>query len=107
MRAIIVAVFATTDAAEVVARLDAAQIANARVNTMSEVWAHPLDARGRWFDVATPAGRVPALRPPGVADDEAAGSGAVPAVGEHTESILLELGLTSDEIERVRREGAV
>ena len=74
---------------------------------MSEVWVHPqLEARGRWFDVATPAGPVPALRPPGV-DDDAAGSGAVPAVGEHTESILLELGLTRDDIARLRGEGAV
>jgi itaconate CoA-transferase len=108
LRAIIVAVFATMGAAEVVARLDAAQIANARVNTMSEVWAHPqLAARERWFDVATPAGPVPALRPPGLDNANDAGSGAVPAVGEHSASILLELGLSDSDIERLRGDGAV
>lgn len=106
LRPIIVATFATMAAAEVLARLDAAQIANARVNTMREVWAHPqLQARGRWFDVQTPAGPVPALRPPGL--DDAEGAGAVPSVGEHTVAILLELGLTRDDIENLRRDGAV
>src|SRR6187431_2557355 len=53
LRAIIVEVFATLTAAEVEARLDKAQIANARVNTMADVWAHPqLAARKRWVDVA-------------------------------------------------------
>jgi itaconate CoA-transferase len=108
LRAIIVAAFAQLDAAQVVARLDAAQIANARVNTMSEVWAHPqLQARARWIDVATPAGPVPALLPPGFASTAAARAGAVPAVGEHTEAILRELGLTADDIARLRRDGAV
>ncbi len=108
LRAIIVAVFAELDAAQVVARLDAAQIANAQVNTMSEVWTHPqLQARDRWFEVATPAGPVPALRPPGRVDAAGARAGAVPALGEHTEAVLLELGLGASDIARLRGEGAV
>ena len=49
---------------------NAAQIANARVNTMHDVWAHPqLKARGRWREVGSPAGPLPALLPPGTWDD--------------------------------------
>jgi itaconate CoA-transferase len=108
LRAIVVAVFAELDAAQVVARLDAAQIANAQVNTMREVWAHPqLQARARWFDVATPAGPVPALLPPGSAAADDSGRGAVPAVGEHSEAILRELGRSADEIARLRVESAI
>jgi itaconate CoA-transferase len=108
LRAIIVATFAGLDAAQVVARLDAAQIANARVNTMGEVWAHPqLQARKRWIDVATSAGPVPALLPPGVDATADARGGAVPAVGEHTDRILTELGLAAHDIDRLRRAGAI
>ena len=105
LREIIVASFAALDTAEVVARLDAAQIANAQVNTMSQVWSHPqLAARGRWFEVDTPAGPVPSLLPPGL---DVGGSIGVPAVGEHTDSILAELGLSVDDVERLRRDGAI
>ncbi len=76
LRAIIVAAFASLTAAEVVERLDAAGIANARMNDMREVWAHPqLAARHRWVEVGTPAGPVPALVPPGVAPDAHAADG--------------------------------
>jgi len=71
-------------------RLDAASIANASVNDMAGVWAHPqLAARERWVQVATPAGPVAALLPPGRAE---ARMDPVPGVGEHTEAILAELG---------------
>ncbi|NDP43512.1 MAG: CoA transferase, partial [Aromatoleum sp.] len=67
LKAIIVAAFASLTSAQVIERLDAAGVANARMNDMREVWAHPqLAARQRWVDVGTPAGRVPALLPPGV-----------------------------------------
>ncbi|MDP2021969.1 MAG: CaiB/BaiF CoA-transferase family protein, partial [Hydrogenophaga sp.] len=63
---IIVNAFAGLSAAEVVQRLETAQIANAQVNTMAEVWAHPqLQARQRWTQVETSVGAVPALLPPG------------------------------------------
>ena len=52
--------------AQVVERLELAQIANARVNTMQDVWAHPqLKARGRWTEVGSPKGTLPAMLPPG------------------------------------------
>lgn len=76
---------------EVVARLDEARIANARINDVADLWSHPqLKARNRWAEVATPVGGVPALLPPGMG---VARMGAVPALGEHTEAILAELGM--------------
>src|SRR4051794_36927036 len=108
LRAIIVEVFATLSAEQVEARLDAAQIANARVNTMADVWAHPqLAARRRWVDVATPSGPVPALLPPAAHDGQDARMDAVPALGAHTEALLAEVGLDAAAVERLRRDGAI
>jgi crotonobetainyl-CoA:carnitine CoA-transferase CaiB-like acyl-CoA transferase len=93
LRAIIVAAFAPLTAAKVIERLDAAGIANARMNDMHEVWAHPqLAARGRWVDVDTPAGKVPALVPPGMPTEPPPRMDPVPALGAHTRAILRELG---------------
>jgi crotonobetainyl-CoA:carnitine CoA-transferase CaiB-like acyl-CoA transferase len=91
----------------VVERLEAAQIANARVNTMQEVWAHPqLKARERWREVGSPAGMLPAMLPPGTWD-EGPRMDPVPALGEHTNSILAELGLGAAEIRALHEVGAV
>jgi len=93
LSALIAAAFAPLSLEQVEARLDAAQIAHARVNDMAAVWAHPqLQARGRWVDIDTPAGRVPALLPPGVASADDCRMQAVPALGQHTDAILAELG---------------
>jgi len=108
LRAIIVDVFATLSAEQVEARLDAAQIANARVNTMADVWAHPqLAARRRWVDVATPSGPVPALLPPAAHDGGDVRMDAVPALGAHTEALLAEIDLDAAAVERLRRDGAI
>ncbi|KDP83266.1 CaiB/BaiF CoA transferase family protein [Cupriavidus basilensis] len=105
LRARIVAAFAALSAEQVTARLEAAGIANARVNTMADVWAHPqLAARGRWREVDTPAGPVPALLPPGVQE---ARMDPVPAVGEHTDAVLAELGLTPAQVAALHGAGAV
>ncbi|MCD6735445.1 MAG: CoA transferase [Burkholderiaceae bacterium] len=105
LRAIIVARFAQLDAAQLVALLDEAQIANAQVNGMAEVWAHPqLKARGRWTTVATPAGAVPALLPPGMTE---ARMDAIPALGQHSESVLAELGYDAARIAQFRRDGVI
>lgn len=103
----IVEVFASLTAPQVVERLEAAQIANARVNTMHEVWEHPqLKARGRWREVDTPAGKIPALLPPG-SWQEAPRMDAVPALGQHTESILRELGIDAEAVRELRAAQAI
>ena len=108
LRAIIVESFAALTAEQVIERLDGAQIANAHMNDMHDVWQHPqLKARGRWTDVATPAGPVPALLPPGMTDAYSPRMDAVPALGEHTRAILSELGFASDDIAAMQAGGAV
>jgi crotonobetainyl-CoA:carnitine CoA-transferase CaiB-like acyl-CoA transferase len=107
LRALIVEAFAPLTAAQVVQRLEQAQIANARVNTMAEVWAHPqLQARGRWREVDSPVGPLPALLPPGTWN-EGPRMDAIPALGQHTDAILAELGLGADAIAALRADGAV
>jgi crotonobetainyl-CoA:carnitine CoA-transferase CaiB-like acyl-CoA transferase len=76
---------------EVVSLLDAAGIASARLRTPAEFAAHPqLAARDRWREVDTPAGPVRALLPPVTVPGREAAMGAVPALGQHTESVLAE-----------------
>ena len=92
---IILKEFSTLSAAQVIERLDQAQIANARMNNMADLWAHPqLKARERWVEVDTPNGKLPALLPPGQSDAFDYTMGAIPSVGEHTQHILDELGIT-------------
>jgi len=91
-----------------VARLDAAQIANAQVNTLHEVWMHPqLAARQRWRSVASPSGPLQALLPAGSWDDGDPRLGAVPALGEHTDAILRELGVDAATIDELRTAQAI
>ena len=82
LRAIIVEAFSRLTAEQVIERLDTAQIANACMNGMHEVWDHEqLKARQRWVDVETPAGRIPALVPPGLPNGYAPRMDAVPTLG--------------------------
>ncbi|MDH5537254.1 MAG: CoA transferase [Betaproteobacteria bacterium] len=95
-------------AEQAIAKLDAAGIANARMNTPEEVWEHPqFKARGRWRETGSPAGVIPALLPPATHDGFEARMGAVPAIGEHSASILAELGYRSAEIEELRAQSAI
>jgi itaconate CoA-transferase len=106
--AIVQSVLAALTTPELVARLDEAQIANARMNDMAGLWAHPqLAARGRWSQVGTPAGAIPALLPPGRIDSFDYRMDPVPAVGEHTDAILRELGRSDAEIAALRASGAI
>ena len=90
LRALIVAALGNLTVDQALARLDAAGIANASVNDRARLWAHPqLAARGRWTEVQTAVGAIPALWPPGM--DEAR-MDPVPAPGQHTAQILAELG---------------
>ena len=104
LQQLILGVFAAMNTAEVEARLDQAQIANARMNDMAGVWAHPqLKARQRWQQVGSPAGDIPALLPPGRNNRYDYRMDPVPAVGEHTEAILRELGLDDAAVQALRQ----
>jgi len=108
LRALIVAAFAPLTGAQVLARLDEAQIANARVNTMHDVWEHPqLKARQRWREVGTPAGLVPALLPPGSWDEGEPRMDPVPGLGEHTDAILAQLGYPPERIAQLHADKAI
>ncbi|KAI0456516.1 CoA-transferase family III [Xylaria acuta] len=99
LRKIICSTFSKFAAKDVVNELDNAGIANANVNDMQGVWDHPqLRARGRWTEVGTPIGTIPALIPPGMPslndqDGAVVRMDSVPAVGEHNSAIFAELGL--------------
>ncbi len=108
LQPLIVSRFAGLSAEQLIARLDAAQIANARMNDMQDVWQHPqLAARQRWTEVATPAGPIPALLPPGTVDAYMPRMDAVPALGQHTDAILGELGWDAAAISRLRQLAAI
>jgi itaconate CoA-transferase len=93
LRTIIEDVFQGSTADEIVEQLDAAQIANARMNTVQEFVDHPqLTARERWREVSSPVGPLRALIPPVTMQGVESFMGSIPDVGEHTDAILAELG---------------
>lgn len=99
--------FSNLTAETVVDRLEEAKIANARMNDMQAVWDHDqLKARQRWTTVNTSAGEIAALLPPGLSLENSR-MDAVPALGQHTESILAELGYDAERIHSLREIGAV
>jgi len=103
LTAIIENVFASLSAEEVIEKLEAAQIANAQMNTMHDVWRHPqLEARRRWVEIDSPVGTLPALLPPTARTPQEVRMDPVPALGEHTEALLGELGFDAPAIARLR-----
>ncbi len=101
-------VFAALTVEEAIAKLDAAGIANAHMNTPEEVWAHAqLRARDRWREFASPAGPLPGPLPPATFSGFEARMDAVPAVGEHSDSILAELGFGDGEIAQMREQKGI
>ena len=101
-------VFMQLKAGEIIDRLEAAGIANARLNTMEEFWRHPqLAARGRWARVGSPAGEIDALKPPFNLSGFEPRMDPLPALGEHTRAILAELGYRGGEIDVLAAQGAL
>ena len=95
-------------ASDVVARLKAARIAHARVNSVAEYLEHPqLAERDVWREIGSPAGVLRAMIPPVRMAGVAPALGPVPALGQHTDAILRELGVNGDTIARWRREGVI
>jgi itaconate CoA-transferase len=100
--------FSKLTAEELILRLEKAQIANARLNDMEGLWKHEqLKARNRWTEVSTPNGQIAALLPPGVNDSYDYRMDPIPSVGQHTDDILKELGLSESEITAMRASGAI
>jgi len=105
---VIAASFAPLTAAVAIERLDAAGIANARMNTVREFLDHPqLAARNRWRHVDSPVGPLRALVPPFTLDGQEPRMDAIPAVGQHTDAILGELGFDAATIATWRASGIV
>ncbi len=108
LRGLIVGAFSKMTIDQVVQYLEDAQIANARVNEMKDVWAHPqLKARDRWTEVGSPVGALPALIPPATNNQFDARMDAIPGIGEHTYAILKELGVTSEALARLEADKAI
>lgn len=104
---IITTSFADCTAEQVIKRLDQAGIANAKMNEMRDIWNHAqLEARNRWRKINTPVGRIPALLPPGGIGTEPR-MDAVPALGEHTASLLAEIGYSEDDIAALQKEKVI
>ncbi|MBE9375892.1 CoA transferase [Saccharopolyspora sp. HNM0983] len=98
LRAVIEHEFAALSSAEIVQRLEGAGIANARMRTMGEFAEHPqLESRQRWREVGSPVGPLRALLPPVTVAGREPRMDPVPAIGEHTESVLAELDSRPDE----------
>jgi crotonobetainyl-CoA:carnitine CoA-transferase CaiB-like acyl-CoA transferase len=106
--AVITERFRSLSSADLIARLDAASIANARMNTVREFAEHPqLVERRRWRTVGSPVGTLRALAPPVSMDDVEPAMDPIPGVGEHTEAILRELGIEPTTIAGWREDGVV
>jgi len=100
--------FATASAEQVLVRLDAAQIACARLNEVLDFWRHPQhEARDRWRTIDSPAGPVAALTPPIEFEGVSPRMGPIPAVGEHTSAVLAEIGFTDGEIVALAADGVI
>jgi itaconate CoA-transferase len=105
---LIITCFSSLTCDQVIAKLDQAQIANARLNDMNGVWNHPqLAARQRWVSVNSPAGPIPALLPPGANDQFDYRMDAIPSVGQHTDAILTEIGLNAHQISAMKASKAI
>jgi crotonobetainyl-CoA:carnitine CoA-transferase CaiB-like acyl-CoA transferase len=106
LTAIINEIFSRLTAEDLVAKLEAAGIANARINTPEEVWAHPqFTARDRWREFGSPVGLLPAPLPPATISGFEARMDPVPRVGEHSDGVLGELGYSREEIAALRAAG--
>jgi itaconate CoA-transferase len=108
LHADITRVFCDLSADDIIARLESAGIAHARMNSVAGFVGHPqLSARDRWRDIDSPVGPLRALAPPVNMEDVEPVMGAVPALGQHSDAILNELGYDGDTIAAWRRNGVI
>src|SRR6185437_9407605 len=108
LKALIEDFFSTMTSEDAAALLDRAGIANGRLNQPIDVWNHvQFSERDRWREINTPAGPVRVLLPPATLTDQEAAMGDVPAVGQHTDAVLAEIGIPPGKIAAMRAAGAI
>lgn len=108
LKSLIEAEFSLIASEEIIERLESAQIANARMNTMEDFYNHPqFHARNRWVKVQSPVGEISTLRPPASLEGVDTAMGPIPDLGEHTSTILEEYGFLSDQVEIWKKHGVV
>ncbi|MSQ27889.1 MAG: CoA transferase [Dehalococcoidia bacterium] len=105
---VIEAALSRFDVNQVEQRLETAGIANSQMRTVEDFLAHPqLKERNRWREVGSAVGPLWALRPPVTMDGVEPRMDPIPAVGEHTNAILAELGYSAAAVAGLRRQGAI
>jgi len=78
------------------------------MNSVAEYLEHPqLAARDCWREIGSPAGPLRALVPPVRMDGVEPVMGDVPALGQHTNAVLEEVGVPRDTIDAWRRQGVI
>ncbi|HEV8064308.1 MAG TPA: CoA transferase, partial [Acidimicrobiales bacterium] len=93
---------------ELIERLDSANLASARFNGVQGLVDHPqLAARGRWREVESQVGLIRCLLPPINLGSHDPVMGPIPALGEHTDAVLRDFGLSSENIAALRQSGAI
>ena len=108
LRQAIEGILAQLSSEEAIERLDEAKIANARMRNVRGFLDHPqLEARDRWREVGSPVGPLRALIPPATLEGTEPVMTPIPSVGEHTASILAELGYDDDTVTTLRQSSAL
>ena len=108
LRQAIEGILAQLSSEEAIERLDEAKIANARMRNVRGFLDHPqLEARDRWREVGSPVGPLRALIPPATLEGTEPVMAPIPSVGEHTASILAELGYDDDTVTTLRQSSAL
>jgi itaconate CoA-transferase len=108
LRTVISEIFRTLTLNEIVERLERAGIAHSRMNSVQDLLAHPQHVdRGRWQNIDSPVGPLQALAPPILLDGVEPRMEAIPALGQHTDAILTEIGYTPEQIRVLRQKGVV
>jgi crotonobetainyl-CoA:carnitine CoA-transferase CaiB-like acyl-CoA transferase len=93
---------------DLIKRLDSANIASARFNSVQGLIEHPqLEARSRWRDVDSPVGPIRCMLPPMNFESSSPVMGAIPTVGEHTNVVLRSLGLSPSDISALRESDVI
>jgi crotonobetainyl-CoA:carnitine CoA-transferase CaiB-like acyl-CoA transferase len=99
-------IFSRLPSGEAIGRLEGAGVANARMRTVRGFLDHPqLEVRDRWREFGSPAGPLRGLLPPATLEGTEPAMAPIPAVGEHTEGILRELGYDEAGISTLKQGG--